>query len=123
MPDSRPGDEVCVNGFGLGETHFGGYAERARVKGDWLVRAARRVDPRRGDGGRHGGLLRRRSCVLAIEAAGVTPAMGSALVTGAAGGVGSVAIALFWRRPGGRSRPRPGASPRPVISRRSARVK
>jgi acrylyl-CoA reductase (NADPH) len=95
-----PGDEVIVNGWGLGETHYGGYAERARVRGDWLVKLAegftRAEAMAVGTAGYTASL-----CVLAIEAAGVTPAMGPALVTGAAGGVGSVAIALLakagWR--------------------------
>ena len=95
-----PGDEVIVNGWGLGETHYGGYAERARVKGDWLVKLeegfTRAEAMAVGTAGYAASL-----CVLAIEAAGVTPAMGPALVTGAAGGVGSVAIALLakagWR--------------------------
>jgi acrylyl-CoA reductase (NADPH) len=77
------GDEVIVNGWGLGETHFGGYAERARVKGDWLVKVpegwTRAEAMAVGTAGYTAAL-----CVLAIEAAGVTPAMGPALVTGAA---------------------------------------
>src|SRR5271168_3162427 len=95
-----PGDEVIVNGYGLGETHFGGYAERARVKGDWLVTLpqgwTRAEAMAIGTAGYTAAL-----CALAIEAAGVTPAMGPVVVTGAAGGVGSVAIALLakagWR--------------------------
>jgi acrylyl-CoA reductase (NADPH) len=89
-----------VNGWGLGETHFGGYAERARVKGDWLVKIpegwTRAQAMAVGTAGYTAAL-----CVLAIETAGVTPAMGPVVVTGAAGGVGSVAIALLktagWR--------------------------
>ena len=91
-----PGDEVIVNGWGLGETHYGGYAERARVKGDWLVKIP--------DGWTHAEAMAVGTagytaalCVLALEAAGVTPAMGPVVVTGAAGGVGSVAIALLAR--------------------------
>ena len=108
-----PGDEVIVNGYGLGETHYGGYAERARVKGDWLVKLAegftRAEAMAVGTAGYTASL-----CVLAIEAAGVTPAMGPALVTGAAGGVGSVAIALLAKA-GWRSSPRPAASRRRII--------
>jgi acrylyl-CoA reductase (NADPH) len=99
-PGFLPGDEVIVNGWGLGETHYGGYAERARVKGDWLVKIpegwTRAEAMAVGTAGYTAAL-----CVLAIEAAGVTPTMGPAVVTGAAGGVGSVAIALLvkagWR--------------------------
>src|SRR5580704_17892936 len=98
--DFAPGDEVIVNGFGLSETHYGGYAERARVKGDWLVKLpegwTRAEAMAVGTAGYTAAL-----CVLAIEAAGATPAMGPVVVTGAAGGVGSVAIALLkaagWR--------------------------
>jgi acrylyl-CoA reductase (NADPH) len=93
-PGFRPGDEVILNGYGLSETHFGGYAERARVKGDWLVRLpvgwTRPEAMAVGTAGYTAALS-----VLAIEAAGATPAMGPAVVTGAAGGVGSVAIALL----------------------------
>ena len=93
-PGFRPGDEVILNGFGLSETHFGGYAERARVKGDWLVKLpggwTRAEAMAVGTAGYTAALS-----VLAIEAAGVKPAFGPAVVTGAAGGVGSVAIALL----------------------------
>src|SRR5271169_5279677 len=90
----RSGEEVLLNGYGLGETHFGGYAARARVKGDWLVKLpegwTRAEAMAVGTAGYTAALS-----VLAIEAAGVTPAMGPVVVTGAAGGVGSVAIALL----------------------------
>jgi len=93
-PDFEPGDPVILNGWGLGETHLGGYAELARVKGDWLVplpdgmRAAQAMAI--GTAGYTAMLS-----VLAIERAGVTPADGPVIVTGAAGGVGSVAVALL----------------------------
>jgi acrylyl-CoA reductase (NADPH) len=90
----RPGDEVILNGYGLSETHFGGYSERARVKGDWLVKLpqgwTRAEAMAVGTAGYTAALS-----LLAIETAGVTPSMGPAVVTGAAGGVGSVAIALL----------------------------
>ena len=93
-PGFAPGDEVLLNGYGLGETHFGAYAERARVKGDWLLKLpagfSRAQAMAVGTAGYTAAL-----CVLALEAAGVTPSMGPAVVTGAAGGVGSVAIALL----------------------------
>ncbi len=90
----KRGDAVFVNGFGLGETHSGGYAQKARVKGDWLLplpagwSAAEVMAV--GTAGYTAAL-----CVDAIEAAGVTPDRGPVVVTGAAGGVGSVAIALL----------------------------
>jgi acrylyl-CoA reductase (NADPH) len=93
-PGFRPGDEAILNGFGLSETHFGGYATRARVKGDWLVKLpqgwTRAEAMAVGTAGYTAALS-----LIAIETAGVTPAMGPAVVTGAAGGVGSVAIALL----------------------------
>ncbi len=92
----KPGDKVVLNGWGTGETHLGGYATRARVKGDWLVplpdafTAAEAMAI--GTAG-YTSML----CVLALEKNGVTPSSGPVLVTGAAGGVGSVAIALLAR--------------------------
>ena len=90
----KPGDRVILNGWGLGETHLGAYAEKARVKGDWLVRLPANMTARDamaiGTAG-YTAML----CVLALERAGITPARGPMVVTGAAGGVGSVAIALF----------------------------
>jgi acrylyl-CoA reductase (NADPH) len=90
----RPGDAVVANGFGLGETHSGGYSEKARVKGDWLVKLPAPFTAAEamaiGTAGYTAALA-----VDAIEAAGLTPDMGPAVVTGAAGGVGSIAIALL----------------------------
>jgi len=90
----KPGDKVILNGYGLSETHFGGYAEYARVKGDWLVPLPQAFTPAEamaiGTAG-YTAML----CVLALEDAGVTPDKGSIVVTGAAGGVGSVAISLL----------------------------
>ncbi len=98
--DFAPGDEVILTGYGLSETHFGGYAERARVNGDWLVKLPDGLTRAASDGDRHRG-LHRHAGVMAIERHGSTPSAGAALVTGAAGGVGSIAIALFadkgWR--------------------------
>ncbi len=92
--DYKPGDQVVLNGWGLGETHFGGYAEKARVNGDWLVPLPDGITPEQamaiGTAG-YTAML----CVLALEAHGLAPTMGPAVVTGAAGGVGSVAIALL----------------------------
>jgi acrylyl-CoA reductase (NADPH) len=93
-PGFKPGDKVVLNGFGLCETHLGGYAEYARVKGDWLVPLPAAFTPAEamaiGTAG-YTAML----CVLALEDAGVTPAKGPVVVTGAAGGVGSVAVALL----------------------------
>ncbi|RZJ76170.1 MAG: oxidoreductase, partial [Brevundimonas sp.] len=90
----RPGDRVILNGWGVGESHHGGYAQRARVKGDWLVHAPSGIDNARamaiGTAG-YTAML----CVLALEKHGVTPDKGDVLVTGAAGGVGSVAVAIL----------------------------
>ena len=92
--DFAPGDEVIVNGFGLSETHFGGYAEKARVKGDWLVKlpaGLTRAEAMAIGTAGYTAML----AVMAIERHGLTPASGPALVTGAAGGVGSTAISLL----------------------------
>ena len=90
----RAGDTVVLNGWGVGETHWGGLAQRARVKGDWLVPLPAAYSPRQamaiGTAG-YTAML----CVMALERHGVTPERGEILVTGAAGGVGSVAVALL----------------------------
>lgn len=92
--DFKPGDRVVLNGFGVGEGHNGGYAQKARVKGDWLVKLPDAISNEQamaiGTAG-YTAML----CVLALEKNGVTPDKGDVLVTGAAGGVGSVAIALL----------------------------
>lgn len=94
QPDWKAGDTVVLNGFGLGETHLGAYAEKARVKGDWLVRLPATLSPRDamaiGTAG-YTAML----CVMALERHGVKPADGPIVVTGATGGVGSVAIAIL----------------------------
>jgi len=90
----KPGDQVLLNGFGLSEVHYGGYSQLARVKGDWLVPLPKEFKPAQamaiGTAG-YTAML----CVLALEDAGVTPAKGAIVVTGAAGGVGSVAVSLL----------------------------
>jgi acrylyl-CoA reductase (NADPH) len=90
----NPGDKVLLNGFGLSETHYGGYSQVARVKGDWLVPLPTAFSESKamaiGTAG-YTAML----CVLALEDAGVAPGKGPVLVTGAAGGVGSVAVALL----------------------------
>jgi acrylyl-CoA reductase (NADPH) len=93
-PAWRAGDKVVLNGWGVGETHCGGLAEVARVRGEWLVPLPAAFTARQamaiGTAG-YTAML----CVLALERHGVTPADGEVLVTGANGGVGSVAIALL----------------------------
>jgi acrylyl-CoA reductase (NADPH) len=89
-----PGDAVVLNGWGAGETHLGGFAQRARVPGRWLVPLPEAFTPAQamavGTAGYAAAL-----CVLALEQHGVTPGAGPVLVTGATGGVGSVAVALL----------------------------
>jgi acrylyl-CoA reductase (NADPH) len=93
-PDWKAGDRVILNGWGLGETHLGAYAEKARVKGDWLVRLPKSMTPRDAMAIGTAGYTAMLS-VLALEHAGLNPARGPVIVTGAAGGVGSVAVALL----------------------------
>ena len=90
----KPGDKVVCNGWGMGETHLGAYAAKARVKGDWLVKLPEGVSARDAMAIGTAGYTAMLS-VLALEKHGLTPDHGSIVVTGAAGGVGSVAIALL----------------------------
>ncbi|HSR80584.1 MAG TPA: MDR family oxidoreductase [Hyphomicrobiaceae bacterium] len=93
-PDFKTGEEVILNGWGVGETHFGGYSQMARVKGDWLVKKPAAFTAAEtmaiGTAG-YTAML----CVLALEKHTIKPDSGPVLVTGAAGGVGSVAVALL----------------------------
>jgi acrylyl-CoA reductase (NADPH) len=93
-PDYQAGDAVILNGWGVGEGHPGGLAQYAKVKGDWLVKKPAAFTTRQamaiGTAG-YTAML----CVLALERHGVKPADGEVLVTGAAGGVGSIAIAVL----------------------------
>jgi acrylyl-CoA reductase (NADPH) len=95
-PAWKPGDQVLLNGWGCGETHLGMFAEKARVKGDWLVALPPGLSGRDamaiGTAG-YTAML----CVMALERAGIGPGGGPVIVTGAAGGVGSVAVALLSR--------------------------
>lgn len=92
--DFKPGDKVVVNGYGLSQNHSGGYAEKARVRSDMLVKLPDGMDLKNamaiGTAG-YTAML----CVLALESHGVAPGSGEVLVTGAAGGVGSVAISIL----------------------------
>ncbi len=93
-PRFHEGDRVVLNGYGLGEVHHGGYAQRARIKGEWLVHLPENISTAQamaiGTAG-YTAML----CVMTLEREGITPASGDVLVTGAAGGVGSVTIALL----------------------------
>jgi acrylyl-CoA reductase (NADPH) len=93
-PDFKAGDSVVLNGWGTGETHLGAYGAKSRVKGDWLVKLPSGMTSREamaiGTAG-YTAML----CVMALENHGVKPADGPIVVTGAAGGVGSVAIAVL----------------------------
>ncbi len=95
-PGFAPGDRVILNGWGVGEAHWGCLAQRARLRGDWLVPMPGELDARRamaiGTAG-YTAML----CVMALQRHGVAPDQGEVLVTGAAGGVGSVAVALLAR--------------------------
>jgi acrylyl-CoA reductase (NADPH) len=88
------GDTVVLNGFGVGEVHSGGYAQMARVNGDWLVKLPNEIDTRQamaiGTAG-YTAML----CVMALEQHNIKPDAGNILVTGASGGVGSVAVAIL----------------------------
>ena len=93
-PDFKPGDAVILNGWGVGEVHYGAYAGMARVKGEWLIKRPRELSSADamaiGTAG-YTAML----CVMALERHGLAPDSGPVVVTGAAGGVGSVAVALL----------------------------
>lgn len=93
-PQWKPGDRVILNGWGAGETHLGGYAEKARVKGDWLVGLPARNSTRGAMAIGTAGYTAMLA-VMALERQGVAPRHGPVIVTGAAGGVGSVAVTLL----------------------------
>ncbi len=93
-PDWKPGDRVILNGWGVGETHLGGFAEKARVKGEWLVPVPSGMTGREAMAIGTAGYTAMLA-VMALERHGVTPDRGPIVVTGAAGGVGSVAIAVL----------------------------
>ena len=95
-PEYKPGDAVVLTGWGVGETHLGAYAEKARVKGDWLVPLPAGLSASQAMAVGTAGYTAMLS-LMALDAHGVTPKDGPALVTGASGGVGSVAVALLAR--------------------------
>jgi len=94
--DWKTGDKVILNGWGLGETHLGAYAQTARVKGDWLVRLPATMSTRDAMAIGTAGYTAMLA-VMALEKHGLAPDRGPLVVTGAAGGVGSVAIAVLAR--------------------------
>jgi acrylyl-CoA reductase (NADPH) len=96
-PDWKPGDKVVLNGWGLGETHLGAYAQKARVKGDWLVRLPASMSTRDAMAIGTAGYTAMLA-VIALERYGLKPESGPLVVTGAAGGVGSVAVAILAKR-------------------------
>lgn len=99
-PDFRLGDQVILTGWGIGETHFGAFSQKSRVKGEWLVPLPAGMTPADAMAIGTAGFTAMLS-VLALERYGLKPDDGPVIVTGAAGGVGSVAIALLakagWR--------------------------
>ena len=95
-PRWKAGDRVVLNGWGLGETHLGGFAEKARVKGDWPVSLSARGSTRGAMAIGTAGYTAMLA-VMALERHGLMPRQGPVIVTGAAGGVGSVAIAILAR--------------------------
>lgn len=93
-PEYKPGDAVLLTGWGVGESHLGAYAERARVTGDWLVPLPAGLDAAQAMAIGTAGYTAMLS-VIALDRHGLDPSQGAALVTGASGGVGSVAVALL----------------------------
>jgi acrylyl-CoA reductase (NADPH) len=93
-PKWKKGDKVVCTGWGMGETHLGAYAEKARVKGDWLVRLPEGLSAREAMAIGTAGFTAMLA-VLALEKHGLSPNSGAVIVTGAAGGVGSVATAVL----------------------------
>ena len=93
-PDWKPGDKVILNGWGTGETHYGAYAGKSRIKGDWLIARPEGMSALDAMAVGTAGYTAMLS-VMALERHGITPDRGPVAVTGASGGVGSVAIALL----------------------------
>jgi len=90
----KPGDKVVLTGWRVGEAHWGGYAQKARVKADWLVKLPGGLSTKEAMAVGTAGFTA-MLCVMALENHGLTPDAGTVLVTGAAGGVGSVAVAIL----------------------------
>ncbi|MEU0463540.1 MDR family oxidoreductase [Amycolatopsis sp. NPDC006131] len=96
-PAYAPGDHVLLNGWGIGETHWGGLAQRARVRGEWLIPLPAGLDERQAMAVGTAGYTA-MLCLMVLESNGLTPEDGEVLVTGASGGVGSFAVSLLARR-------------------------
>ncbi len=94
--DYQPGDKVVLTGWSVGERYWGGYAQRQRVRSEWLVPMPEGLDSRRAMAIGTAGFTA-MLCVMALEEAGITPDKGTVLVTGASGGVGSVSVAILNR--------------------------
>ncbi|WP_417224729.1 MDR family oxidoreductase [Amphritea sp.] len=93
-PDYQPGDQVIMTGWSVGERYWGGYSQYARMKPEWLVKMPEGMDAAKAMSIGTAGLTA-MLCVMALEEGGITPDRGTVVVTGAAGGVGSVAVAIL----------------------------
>ena len=93
-PEFKAGDKVLLNGWGVGETHWGGLAQKARLRGDWLIKLPEKFSFKEAMAIGTAGYTAMLS-IMALEKHGVTPEQGEILVTGAAGGVGSVAVSVL----------------------------
>lgn len=93
-PRYQPGDRVLLNGWGVGESHWGGLAQKARLNGDWLIPHPKRLNERQAMAVGTAGYTA-MLCLMALERHGLKPSDGPVLVTGATGGVGSFAISLL----------------------------
>lgn len=96
-PRWKPGDRVILTGWRVGEAQWGGFAQKARVRGDWLVAVPEGLTPRTAMAVGTAGFTAMQA-LMALEAQGLTPDQGEVLVTGAAGGVGSIAVAILARQ-------------------------
>src|SRR5262249_2222872 len=96
-PDFKPGDKVVLNGWGVGEVHYGGYAEKARVKGDWLIPLPAGLTTAEAMAIGPAGYTAMLA-LIALERHGLAPDRGTFVVTGASGGLGSFAVALLADR-------------------------
>jgi len=92
--DWQAGDKVILNGWGVGEVHWGGLAEKARVNGDWLIKLPENMTSRQAMSVGTAGYTA-MLCIIKLQQHGVTPDMGDILVTGASGGVGSIATSIL----------------------------
>jgi acrylyl-CoA reductase (NADPH) len=96
-PDFKPGDRAILMGWGVGESHWGGLAQKVRVKGDWLVKRPKDITSREAMAVGTAGFTA-MLCIMALEDRAITAKSGEILVTGATGGVGSIAVAILAHR-------------------------